>query len=200
MTRIESLLVWVANPNVAFLLGAIGLACLYLSLRIPAWCCPEQQARSRLVLALYAFNFVPINYAGVLLIIAALVMFALEAKLTSHGVLAAGGIIALVLGAMILVKSPWPEARIHLSDSVERGVSLGSISIILLRLVIAAKRRKAVTGAQEMLGALGVVQTDLSPAGKVLVHGELWEARADAAHPQGRANPRAQDRRSHLRG
>ena len=185
MTRIESLLVWVANPNVAFLLGAIGLACLYLEFTHPGMVLPGAAGAICLVLALYAFNYVPINYAGVLLIIAALVMFALEAKLTSHGVLAAGGIIALVLGAMILVKSPWPEARIHFPTALSVAFPLALISVILLRLVIAAKRRKAVTGVQEMLGALGIVQTDLSPAGKVLVHGELWEARADTAIPKG---------------
>jgi membrane-bound serine protease (ClpP class) len=131
-----------------------------------------------LVLALYAFNFMPINYAGVLLIVTALVLFALEAKLTSHGVLAAGGIIAMVLGAMILVKSPWPEMRIHLPTALSVTLPLALITIVLLRLVIAAKRRKAVTGDQGMIGELGVVQADLSPWGKILVHGELWDAHA----------------------
>jgi len=100
-------------------------------------------------------------------------------------VLAAGGIVALVLGAMILVKSPWPEARIHFSTSLSVALPLAIITVILLRLVIAAKRRKAVTGIQEMLGALGVAQADLAPAGKVLVHGELWEAHAGEAISKG---------------
>jgi membrane-bound serine protease (ClpP class) len=185
ITRIESLLVWVANPNVAFLLGAIGLACLYLEFTHPGMVLPGAAGAICLVLALYGFNYVPINYAGLLLIIAALVMFALEAKLTSHGVLAAGGIIALVLGAMILVKSPWPEARIHFPTALSVALPLALITVILLRLVIVAKRRKSVTGDEGMLGALGVVQTDLSPAGTVLVHGELWEAHAGEAIPKG---------------
>ena len=178
MTRIESLLVWVADPNIAFLLGAIGLACLYVEFTHPGMVAPGVVGAISLVLALYAFNFMPINYAGVLLIITALVLFALEAKVTSHGVLAAGGIIAMVLGAMILVKSPWPEMRIHLSTALSVTFPLALITIILLRLVIAAKRRKAVTGDQGMIGALGVVQADLSPWGKILVHGELWDAHA----------------------
>jgi membrane-bound serine protease (ClpP class) len=185
MTRIEALLVWVADPNIAFLLGAIGLACLYLEFTHPGMVLPGVVGAISLVLALYAFNFVPINYAGVLLIITALALFALEAKVTSHGVLAAGGILAMVLGAMILVKSPWPEARIHLSTALSVTLPLAIITIILLRLVIVAKRRKAVTGEQGMLGALGVVQTDLSPVGKVIVHGELWEAHAEEAIPKG---------------
>jgi membrane-bound serine protease (ClpP class) len=178
MTRIESLLVWVADPNIAFLLGALGLACLYVEFTHPGMVAPGVVGAISLVLALYAFNFMPINYAGVLLIVTALVLFALEAKLTSHGVLAAGGIIAMVLGAMILVKSPWPEMRIHLPTALSVTLPLALITIVLLRLVIAAKRRKAVTGDQGMIGELGVVQADLSPWGKILVHGELWDAHA----------------------
>ena len=185
MTRIESLLVWVADPNIAFLLGAIGLACLYIEFTHPGMVAPGAVGAISLVLALYGFNFMPINYAGALLIITALALFALEAKVTSHGVLAAGGIIALVLGALILVKSPWPEARIHLPTALSVALPLGFITIILLRFALAAKRRKAVTGEAGMIGLVGVAQTDLDPAGKVLVRGEYWEARAAERIPQG---------------
>ena len=185
MTRIESILVWVADPNIAFLLGAIGLACLYLEFTHPGMVAPGVAGAICLVLALYAFNFLPINYAGVLLIITALALFALEAKLTSHGVLAAGGVLAMVLGAMILIKSPWPEARIHLPTALSVALPLGGITVILLRFAIAAKRRKALTGEAGMIGLLGTADTDLDPVGKVLVHGELWKARAAGRIPQG---------------
>ena len=185
MTRIESLLVWVADPNIAFLLGAIGLACLYIEFTHPGMVAPGVVGAISLVLALYAFNFLPINYAGVLLIFTALALFALEVKVTSHGVLAVGGIIAMVLGALILIKSPWPEARIHLSTALGVSLPLGAISVILLRFAIAAKRRKAVTGEAGMIGLLGVAQTDINPAGKVMVRGEIWGARAPARIPQG---------------
>jgi len=185
MTRIESLLVWVADPNIAFLLGATGLACLYLEFTHPGMVAPGVVGAISLLLALYAFNFLPINYAGVLLIITALALFALEAKLTSHGVLAAGGIVAMILGAMILIKSPWPEARIHLSTALGVALPLGIITIILLRFAIAAKRRKAVTGEAGMIGLKGVAHTDLDPEGSVIVHGELWKARAAERIPQG---------------
>jgi membrane-bound serine protease (ClpP class) len=185
MTRIESLLAWVADPNIAFLLGAIGLACLYLEFTHPGMVAPGVAGALCLLLALYGFNFVPINYAGVLLIIAALVLFALEAKVTSHGALAAGGIVAMVLGAMILVKSPVPEARIHFSTALSVTLPLALITIFLLRLAIVAKLSKVVTGNQGMIGEVGVVKMDLSPAGKVLVHGELWDARAPGNVPTG---------------
>ena len=185
MTRIESLLTWVADPNIAFLLGAIGLVCLYIEFTHPGMVAPGMVGAISLVLALYGFNFMPINYAGVLLIITALALFALEAKVTSHGVLAAGGVLAMVLGAMILIKSPWPEARIHLPTALSVALPLAFITIILLRFVIASQRRKAVTGEAGMIGLLGAAYTDLDPAGKVLVRGELWEARARARIPQG---------------
>jgi len=185
MTRIESILVWVADPNIAFLLGAIGLACIYLEFTHPGMVAPGVVGAIALVLALYAFNFLPINYAGVLLIITALALFGLEAKLTSHGVLAAGGIVAMVLGAMILIKSPWPEARIHFPTALSVALPLGAITVILLQFAIVAKRRKAVTGEAGMIGLIGVAQTDLDPAGEIWVHGELWKARSTGRIPQG---------------
>lgn len=185
MTRIESLLVWVADPNIAFLLGAVGVLCLYLEFTHPGMVAPGVIGAIALVLALYAFNFLPINYAGVLLIITALGLFALEAKVTSHGVLAAGGIVALVFGAMILIKSPWPAARIHLPTALSVALPLGVITVILLQFAVAAKRRKAVTGEAGMIGLIGFAQTDIDPTGEIKVHGELWKARASARIPQG---------------
>jgi len=185
MSRLEAFLAWVADPNIAFILGALGVVCLYVEFTHPGMVAPGVVGAISLVLALYAFNLLPINYAGALLILTALVLFALEAKLTSHGVLAAGGIVAMVLGALILVKSPWPEARIHLSTALSVALPLGLITVILLRLAVAAKRRKVVTGEQGMIGAVGVAQTDLAPEGKILVHGELWEARAREKIPKG---------------
>ena len=185
MTRIESLLVWVADPNIAFLLGAIGLACLYLEFTHPGMVAPGVVGAISLVLALYAFNFLPINYAGVLLIITALALFALEAKLTSHGVLAAGGIVAMVLGAMILVKSPWPEARIHLPTALERGAALGghhrhSAAFCHCRQAAQSRYRR---GGNDWFDGRGADRP--RSGGEVLVHGELWKARAAGRIPQG---------------
>jgi membrane-bound serine protease (ClpP class) len=92
--------------------------------------------------------------------------------------LAGVGTLALVLGALLLVNSPWPQARIHLSTALGVAVPLSVIIVVLLRFAVAAKMRKAVTGEAGMVDALGVAKTDLDPSGKVLVHGELWEARA----------------------
>jgi membrane-bound serine protease (ClpP class) len=178
MPRLEAFLAWVADPNIAFILGALGLICLYIEFTHPGMVAPGVAGAVALVLALYAFNLVPINSMGVLLILVGLGLFALEAKVTSHGVLAVGGILALVLGALILVNSPWPEARIHLSTALSVALPLGFITVVILRFVILATRRKVVTGEAGMVDSLGIARTDLDPSGKVFVHGELWDAYA----------------------
>jgi membrane-bound serine protease (ClpP class) len=178
MPGLEQFFAWVADPNIAFILGAIGLACLYIEFTHPGLVAPGVVGAAALVLAMYAFNLLPINSMGVLLILVGLGLLALEVKLTSHGVLGAGGILALVLGALILVNSPWPQARIRLSTALSVALPLSVIMVVLLRLAIVAKRRKAVTGEAGMVDSVGVAKTDLEPYGKVLVHGELWDARA----------------------
>jgi membrane-bound serine protease (ClpP class) len=178
MPRLELFFAWIADPNIAFILGALGLACLYIEFTHPGMIAPGVVGAVALVLALYAFGLLPINYMGVLLILLALGLFVLEVKLTSHGALAAAGIIALVIGALILVNSPWPEARIHLSTALGVALPLGGITVVLLRLAIAARRRKAVTGEAGMIDSIGVAETDFDQIGKVLIHGELWSVRA----------------------
>ena len=180
MGRRERLFAWIADPNIAFLLGALGLACLYLEFTHPGLIAPGVVGAVALILALYAFNLLPINILGVLLILLAVGLFILEANVTSHGVLAAGGVVAMVIGALILVDSPWPEARIRLSTALSVTLPLAAVVIILMRFALVAQRRKAVTGEAGMIDALGVARTDLDPEGKVMVRGEIWDARAQA--------------------
>ena len=178
MTRRELLFSWIADPNIAFLLGAAGVACIYIEFTHPGLIAPGVVGAVSLVLALYAFNLLPINILGVLLILLAVALFILEANVTSHGALAAGGIVAMVIGALILVDSPWPEARIRLSTALSVTLPLAAVIIILMRFALAAQRRKVVTGEAGMIDAVGVAQTDLDPEGKVMVRGEVWDARA----------------------
>jgi len=178
MSSLEQFFAWVADPNIAFILGALGLACLYIEFTHPGLVAPGVVGAIAIVLAMYAFNLLPLNSMGVLLILVGIGLLALEVKVTSHGILAGVGTLALVLGALLLVKSPWPQARIHLSTALGVAVPLSVIIVVLVRFAVAAKMRKAVTGEAGMVDALGVAKTDLEPSGKVLVHGELWEARA----------------------
>ena len=178
MPSLEEFLAWVADPNIAFILGAIGLACIYIEFTHPGLVAPGVVGAICIILAMYAFNLLPINSMGVLLILVGIGLVALEVKVTSHGILAGVGILALVLGALLLVNSPWPQARIHFATALGVAIPLGIIMVVLLRFAIAAKLRKAVTGEAGMVDSMGVAKTDLVPLGKVLVHGELWDARA----------------------
>ncbi|MFB3920419.1 MAG: nodulation protein NfeD [Terriglobia bacterium] len=185
MGRRERIFSWIADPNIAFLLGAIGLACIYIEFTHPGLIAPGVVGAVALVLALYAFNLLPINTLGVLLILLALVLFALEVKIVSHGALAAGGILAMIIGAMILVDSPWPGARIRFSTALAVTVPLAVITMVLLRLALAARARKVVTGEAAMIDTLGVAQTDIEGTGTVMVRGEIWAARAAGKIPAG---------------
>ncbi len=185
MSNRERFLAWIADPNIAFILGAVGVACLWIEFTHPGLVAPGVVGAISLILALYAFNLLPINYAGVILILLGLTLLALEVKVGSHGAMAAGGLAAMVMGALILVDSPWPEARIRLSTAVGVTLPLGVIVLILLRLALAARRGKTVTGEAGMIDSIGVARTDLEPEGKVLVHGEIWAARARQKIPKG---------------
>jgi membrane-bound serine protease (ClpP class) len=185
MSTRERFLSWIADPNIAFLLGALGVLGIYVEFTHPGMVLPGVVGAIAIVLALFAFHLLPINYLGVILILLALALFALEVKVTSHGVLAAGGVVAMIIGAMILVNSPWPSARISFSTALGVTLPLAVITVILLRVALQAQRRKAVTGEAGMVGSIGVTETDLAPEGRVFIHGEIWVARADEHIPKG---------------
>lgn len=185
MTGRQHFLARIADPNIAFILGALGVLCLYVEFTHPGMILPGVTGAVAIVLALYAFHMLPINYTGVVLIALALVLFGLDVKANSHGVLTAGGIISMVVGALILVQSPLPGAQIHLSTALSVTLPVAVISAILLRLAVMTSRRKAVTGEQGLIDAVGVTRTDLAPEGKVFIHGEIWEAQAAQPIPSG---------------
>ena len=185
MTGRERFLARIADPNIAFILGALGALCLYIEFTHPGMVLPGVAGALAVVLALYAFHLLPINYTGAALIALALVLFALEVKANSHGVLVAGGIIAMVVGALILIQSPLPGAQIHLSTALSVTIPVAVISVILLRFAVRAHLAKAITGQEGMMGEVGVARTDLAPEGKVLVRGEIWDARSAMPVPSG---------------
>lgn len=178
MSTRERFLARIADPNIAFILGAVGVLCLYFEFSHPGMVLPGVAGAVALVLALYAFHLLPINYTGVVLILLALVLFVLDVKANSHGILTVGGIIAMVAGALILVESPLPGAQIRLSTALSVTLPVAVISAVLVRLAVTARRRKVVTGEAGMINRLGVARTELAPEGTVLVLGEIWEARS----------------------
>jgi len=167
------------NPNVALMLGLIGLMGLYIEFTQPGLVLPGVVGALCLFLAMVALNILPVNALGVAFIIAALVLFVLEAKVTSYGLLAALGIAAMVFGSLILIDSPLPELRVRLSTAVGMALPFAAITVFLMRLVILAHRNKSVTGEEGLLSETGVALTDIDGAGKVRVHGEIWQASSE---------------------
>lgn len=176
----QRFLLTVANPNLAFILLLIGLVGLYFEFAHPGAILPGVLGGICLLLAVFAFQILPINYVGLGLILLAIILFILEIKVQSFGMLAIGGIIAMIIGALMLIKAPIPEMRPSLSYVLPVVIAFSAIVLFLLTLVFKAHARKAVTGREGMIGETGTARTDLSPAGRVFVHGELWEAEAES--------------------
>ncbi len=176
MTLKQKILDYLMDPNISFVVLAIGLLALYVEFNHPGAIIPGVVGFFFVVLAIFALNILPVRYAALGLILLAFVFFALEAKFTSHGVLAIAGIASLTLGALLLVDGPIPQMRVGLWTALAVSVPLGVISTFLMGIAIKARRGKVTTGQQGLIGEIGVARTPLMPQGKVFVHGELWDA------------------------
>jgi membrane-bound serine protease (ClpP class) len=185
MTLKEKILAYLMDPNIAFLILAIGALSLYLEFNHPGAVIPGTVGIVFILVAAFALNLLPTRFAALVLILAAFALFAAEAKFATHGVLTIGGIALLTLGGLLLVDSPIPEMRVHLLTALSVSVPLGLITAFLMAIALKARRNKVLTGAQGLVGDTGVAQTALSPQGKVFVHGELWDAVASSALPPG---------------
>jgi len=176
MTLKQKILAYIMDPNVAFILLAIGAFALYAEFNHPGAVLPGTVGVVFILLAIFALNLLPTRFAAVVLILASFVLFALEAKFASHGVLGIGGIVTMTLGALLLVDAPIPEMRVHLPTALAVSIPLGLITVFLMNIALRARRNKVVTGAQGLVGETGVAHSALAPEGKVFVHGELWDA------------------------
>ena len=185
MTLKEKILAYLMDPNVAFLLLAIGALSLYVEFNHPGAVIPGTVGIVFILVAAFALNLLPTRFAALILILGAFALFAAEAKFATHGILTIGGIALLTLGGLLLVDSPIPEMRVHLLTALAVSIPLGLITAFLMTIALKARRNKVVTGAQGLVGEMGVAQTTLSPQGKVFVHGELWDAVASSALPPG---------------
>ncbi len=176
MTVRQRILDFLLDPNIAFLVLAIGALALYAEFNHPGAVVPGVVGVVFILLALFALNLLPTRYAAFTLIIGAFALFVLEAKFATHGILGIGGIVLLTLGGLLLVDGPIPELRVHLWASLAISIPLGLITIFLMTIAIRARRNKVVTGMQGLLGAIGEARTEIDPEGKVFVMGELWNA------------------------
>ncbi len=166
----------ISNPNVAYILMMIGLAGLYFELSHPGVIFPGVIGGICIILAFFAFQALPVNYAGILLILLAIIFFILEMKIASYGMLSVAGILSLLLGSLMLFEGGSPEF------GLEWGVLLPTLTVVsgffvtLAALVFKSQVSKPRTGEKGLIGEVGIVKKDLDPEGKVFVHGELWNA------------------------
>jgi membrane-bound serine protease (ClpP class) len=185
MTLKQRILSSIMDPNVAFILLAIGALALYAEFNHPGAVIPGTVGVVFILLAAFALNLLPTRFAALVMIAGAFVLFALEAKFVSHGVLTIGGITLLVIGALLLVDGPIPEMRVRLATALAVSIPLGIITAFLMSIAVRARRNKITTGEQGLIGEVGITQTPLAPAGKVFVHGELWDAVSPVSIPAG---------------
>jgi len=185
MTLKQRILSYIMDPNVAFILLAIGALALYAEFNHPGAVIPGTVGVVFILLAAFALNLLPVRFAAVVLIVGAFVLFALEAKFATHGVLTIGGISLLVIGGLLLIDAPIPEMRVRLATALAVSIPLGIITAFLMSIAVRAHRNKVVTGQQGLVGETGISRTALSPAGKVFVHGELWDAVSPVNIPAG---------------
>src|SRR6202167_1704615 len=185
MTLKQRLLSYLMDPNIAFILMAIGALALYAEFNHPGAVIPGTVGVVFILLSAFALNLLPVRFAAIAMIIGAFALFAAEAKFASHGVLTTGGIVLLTLGGLFLVDGPIPEMRVRLTTALAVSIPLGIITAFLMTIAVRARRNKVVTGEQGLIGEIGIAQTLLAPAGKVFVHGELWDAVSVVPIPAG---------------
>ncbi len=169
----------ISNPNIAYILMLLGFYGLFFELTNPGAVFPGVFGAICLILAFYSFQTLPVNYAGLLLIILSIVLFILEIKVTSHGVLTIGGIISMVIGSIMLFESPGPFFKISLYIIVPAAVVTALFFTLTFSLAFKAWRRKPVTGKEGLVGLEGIAHTDIDGEGMVMVRGEYWSAYND---------------------
>jgi membrane-bound serine protease (ClpP class) len=172
----ERLVSAIADPNIALILLVIGALGIYIEFTSPGLIAPGVFGAILVLLGLSALSVLPINWLGAALLLLSFVLFALEVKFTSHGVLAIGGAAAMILGAVMLVASPSPELRIHWQTAIAVTLPFSAITVFLLTLAVRAHKNKVETGVEGMIGETGTALTELTPSGKVFVRGEYWDA------------------------
>jgi membrane-bound serine protease (ClpP class) len=174
----QRLLMWLADPRIAFVLFAVGMLCVYFEFQHPGLVAPGVVGALAMVLALYGFHMLPINVTGVLLIAVALALFVLEAKIQSFGILGLVGVVAAVIGSLILIDVPNPELRLPLGLVLAVVIPFALILIMIVRLALRARHTRVATGLAGMIGLKGRAETAIEPEGRVFVRGELWRARS----------------------
>ena len=178
MTARQKFLLTISNPNLAYILLMLGMLGLYFEFSNPGAILPGVLGGISLLLAIFSFQILPINYVGLILILLAIGMFILDIKIQSYGILSVGGVIAMVIGSIMLIDAPIPELRPSLKYIIPVAIGISLIFIFLIVLALRAHTKKAFTGKEGLIGEIGMTLTDIKPEGKIFVHGEIWNAEA----------------------
>jgi membrane-bound serine protease (ClpP class) len=171
----------ISNPNIAYILLMIGLAGLYFELSHPGAIFPGVIGGISLILAFFALQTLPVNYAGILLIVLAIILFIMEMKISSYGLLSVAGVVSLLLGSLMMFKSSDPDMGLSLTVLLPTLILISGFFVFVAGLVFRAQISKPKTGTKGLVGEIGIVKKALAPEGKVFVHGELWNARSQKA-------------------
>jgi membrane-bound serine protease (ClpP class) len=187
MSLRQRVLSTIAHPNIAYLLLSLGMLGITVELWSPGAVAPGVVGALSLLLAFFSMQLLPVNYAGLLLILLGMVLLILEIKVTSYGLLTIGGAASLIFGSMILVDSSAPELQLNLRIILPVVAGIVAVAALLVRLAVSARRLRPTTGEEGMIGAAGVALTPVAPGspGRITTHGESWQAVADEAIPEG---------------
>ncbi len=172
----ERILTTLSDPNIAYLLLMIGLAGLYFEFAHPGAILPGVVGGISLILAFFAMQTLPVNYAGVVLIIFAVILFIAEIKVISHGMLTVAGVISLALGSIMLFESPIPALKLSFKVLIPTVAIVSLFFIGIISLAVKAQLRKPATGREGMIGYEGKTATAVHEEGKVFIKGEIWNA------------------------
>lgn len=176
----------ISNPSIAYILFMLGILGMYFEFSNPGAILPGVLGGIFLILAFFAMQQLPINVAGILLILFATLLFILEVKIPSYGILTIGGVISMLLGSLMLFKST-PTLSIHLPLAVILAVTLTTSAFFIFAIAMALRthRQKVTTGKEGIVGEIGIAVTTLDPEGEVRIHGEYWKAQSDAKIKKG---------------
>jgi membrane-bound serine protease (ClpP class) len=175
----QRFLATLSNPNIAYILMMIGLVGLYFELAHPGAIFPGVIGGISLILAFFAFRTLPVNYAGVLLILLGVFLFIAEIKIASYGLLTMGGLVSLAIGSIMLFDSPAPFLRASFTVIIPTVLATAGFFIFVVAAALRAQLARPTTGSEGIVGEIGVAKTRLAPEGKIFVHGEWWNAYAD---------------------
>jgi len=179
MTWKDNLLDAISHPQIAYLLLLLGMMGIYFEISNPGAILPGVIGGIAIILAFFALQVLPINYAGLALMVLGVILFIAEIKVTSYGLLSVGGIISLLLGSIMLIDNPTEYLRLSWQVVVPAVAMTAGFFVFAVTMAIRARLKKPTTGIEGLVGSIGIAESDFRPDGQIAVHGEIWSAESD---------------------